>query len=148
MKYIQLPIEFCAFLADANDPTRPMAYHVTVATFLDSEDGSPLEEVASKRKTMTPKQCLEAGLQLPDVVMQFDSIVVRANQGAEAKIAELQSQIETMKVEAEEKEKENSQRIASSLSVLEGLMAENRVMAERLQTMEALAKLQNANIQE
>ena len=115
MRTFQLPIEYCVFLADPNNPKRPPAHHIAVATYIDMEDGSPVFEVESKRRTMSPAMCKREDIPWPDAVGRFNQLAVQAAEEKTAECDRLCKQAELDAAALAEAEATISRLLAASL---------------------------------
>jgi len=102
MKLVQVPIEYCAFLTDPNNPSRAADYHITVATYLDMGDGSPLQEMQGKRRALTPAQCKAEGIEVPDVAKAFDTMNARAVETITAELDAVRKEIDAVVAQRDE----------------------------------------------
>jgi len=104
MKFVSQPVEFCAFLGDPNEPDRAPAQHVTIATYLDAEDGSRMTEMEAKRRTVSIEQATREGFDVSAIVKHFDTINARALVAAQQDTAEQTKRAETAEAFAKEVE--------------------------------------------
>lgn len=92
MKKTTLPIEFAVFIADPLNPSRELAYHLTVADVIDLEDGSPL--ILHNRRALTMGQATEAGYSLPKIIETLNVAAVAARDEAVSEVGRLQEELE------------------------------------------------------
>lgn len=151
MKYVHIPVEFTAFLGDPNDKSRPPAYHIGVATYIDNEDGSRLEEVSSKRRTLTPAQCLEAGISVPDVAAQFDTAAAASADLSLSRAEVLQEKLNEYAGALESAvgvRMETEARLLRATEVIQTLLTERVQMEARIKQLEEALAAKEAAQQE